>query len=109
MTRDPLATGTLQLAESWEQEAAQREQRAPGVPDPVAATLKTNAADLRLRVEAIERDTAYLTVAEYAAMTGTSEQTVRRLCAARLLEGAERDPKNEWRIPRGAKRRAAAS
>lgn len=109
MSRDPVLSGVLDVANAWEQEAVAREQRAPGVPDPVAATLKTSAADLRMRVEQIERDTAYLSVAEYAQLHGSSEQTVRRLCGAGLLEGAEKNANEDWRIPRNARRRARAS
>lgn len=107
--RDPIVSGALSLAERWEREAEDRERRTPGVPDAAIATLRTSASELRARVEEIERETAYLTVAQYAEQTGTSESTVRRLCAAGHIEGAERDLRNDWRIPRGAKRRAVAS
>lgn len=106
MSHDPLIHGVLDLAEQWEQQAAARELHVPGVPDPVAANLRRNASDIRLRVAEVERDTAYLSVANYARLHGTSEQTVRRLCAAGLLEGAEKNANEDWRIPRNAKRRA---
>lgn len=109
MKRDPVVAGALDVADAWEKEAGERERRAPGVPDPVAATLKTNAAELRTRVETIERETAYLSVSDYAQLHGTSEQTVRRLCGAGLLEGAEKNTNEDWRIPRDAKRRAKSA
>jgi hypothetical protein len=104
VTHDIIIQRVLAVAGTWEREADNREKRAPGVPDAVAATLKSNALELRQHVMIIERETAYLTVAQYAGETGASESTVRRLCAQNLIEGAERDVRNEWRIPRGAKR-----
>lgn len=107
--RDPFVAQALAVADGWEKEAGEREKRAPGVPDPVAATLKTNATELRERLEAAERDLAYLTVAQWAEQHDVGESTVRRLCADGQLPGAERGANNDWRIPRGAKRRAVAS
>jgi excisionase family DNA binding protein len=109
VARDPIVDGALTLAARWEKEAEDRERRTPGVPDAAIATLRTNASELRAHLEQIERETAYLTVTDYAKLTGASDSTIRRLCAQGLIEGAERDVRNEWRIPRGAKRRAVAS
>lgn len=109
MSSDPVVAGVLDIVAAWEQEAVSREQRAPGVPDPVAATLKTSAADMRARIEQVQRDTAYLSVSDYARLHGSSEQTVRRLCAAGLLEGAEKNTNEDWRIPRNAKRRVRSA
>jgi Fic family protein len=109
MSRDPIVRGVLELAASWEEQANAREQHAPGVPDAVAATLRTRATELRARAEELERETAYLTVSDYARQADVSENTVRRLCRDGMLEGAERNEKDDWRIPRSAKRRAVAS
>lgn len=107
MKRDPVVVAAAEVCDSWEKEAQQRKQRTPS--DPAAETLVSCASELRERIEQIERDTAYLTVDQYAQATGASASTVRRLCAQGLLDGAERDVSNDWRIPRGAKRRAVAS
>lgn len=104
---DPLAVAAVEVADAWEKEASQRRMRTPS--DPAAETLASCATELRERIAQVERDTAYLSVTEYATVHGTSEQTVRRLCAAGLLEGAEKDLNGDWRIPRTARRRAVAS
>jgi excisionase family DNA binding protein len=107
MKRDPLVLAVVEVAASWERESEQRRARTPS--DPAAETLQSCAVELRERIAQVERDTSYLTVDQYAASTGVSASTVRRLCARGLIDGAERDVGNDWRIPRGAKRRAVAS
>ena len=52
----------------------------------------------------VDRDTAYLTVPDFAKHRGMDESTVRRLCKNKELEGAEKDLGGDWRIPRDAKR-----
>lgn len=96
------------MADAWEAEAAARESRAPGVPDPVAASMRTQAADLRAKIEEVERESAYLTVPEYAARHDVSEQSVRRWCLAGELN-AERSLGGDWRIPQNALRRARSA
>lgn len=97
----------LALSELWEREAAQRKARTPG--DPAVDAITSCASELKNCIEQVERDTAYLSVAEYARLHDVSPQTVRRLCAARLIDGAEKDMKDDWRIPRDAKRRAKSA
>jgi AraC-like DNA-binding protein len=104
MKADPLALAAVEVAASWEKEAEQRRARTPS--DPAAETLQSCAVELRERIAQAERDTAYLTVDQYATSTGVSASTIRRLCARGLLDGAERDIDNDWRIPRAAKRLA---
>lgn len=95
-----------ELSDTWEKEAAQRRQRTPA--DPAADAITSCASELRTRLAEIERDTAWLTVVRYATAVEVSPKTVRRLCASGLLDGAEKGPDGEWRIPRNAKRRTIA-
>lgn len=106
--RDVFSAAITEVCDSWTKEAQQRRARTPN--DDGAALLESCASELRSRIEQVERETAYLTVAQYAAEWGpVNEATVRRLCAANLIEGAIKGPDNEWRIPRNAKRRKVAS
>lgn len=90
------------LSDSWVQEAQQRKARTPN--DPAAEALASCASELRAKIEQIDRDTATLTVEQYAAAHGVDPSTIRRLCGAGLIEGAQKGPNNEWHIPRDARR-----
>jgi len=90
------------VAASWEQEAEQRVKRAPS--DPVATALQSCAAELRERLADLERETAFLSVSDFALHRNMPEATVRRLCRNKELEGAVKDMNDDWRIPRDAVR-----
>lgn len=94
------------VAEVWEKEAEQRQARTPN--DPAAEALRSCASELKARLEEIDRETATLTVAQYATAHSVDPSTVRRLCKNGLLEGAVMGADNEWRIPRDARRLAKA-
>lgn len=104
--RDVIADAVGQVVDTWKIEAAQRRKRSSV--DPVADNLESCASELQAKVEQALRDTAYLSVADYADAHGSTPQTIRRLCLAGLLEGAVKDANDDWRIPRDAKRKAKA-
>lgn len=96
-----------EIAEFWEKEAAQRKARTPN--DPAAETLASCASELKAKLEQIDRETALLTVGQYAAAHDVDPSTVRRLCGRGLLEGAIKGAGNEWHIPRDARRLARSA
>lgn len=90
------------VADVWEKEAEQRRARTPN--DPAAEALASCASELKKKLEEIDRETATLTVEQYAAAHDVDPSTVRRLCKAGQLEGALKGANNEWHIPRDARR-----
>jgi len=98
----PMPAAVLERAALWRRDAAARRQYS-GV-DPVADTLEACAAQIEADVARVDRETAYLTVEEYAAHACVSVSTIRRLCARGELQGVVKSAADEWRIPRGAQR-----
>lgn len=101
--RDLYLPPLREKAKAWRVEADQRRRRVPG--DPAAATLESCADELEKEVERLDREKAYLTVAEFAHVQGVDPSSVRKWVARAELEGAEKGPDGEWRIPRDSKRR----
>lgn len=95
------------LAESWVKEAAQRRARTPN--DQTADALESQARELLATIERVERETATLTVEQYADEHDVDPSTVRRLCGKGQIEGAVKGLDNEWHIPRDARRLEKAS
>lgn len=98
LVASPLAA----LSDAWAQEAEQRKARTPN--DPAAEALASCASELKAKIEQIDRDTAHLTVEQYATAQGVDPSTVRRLCLRGEIEGAVKGADNEWHIPRDARR-----
>lgn len=106
MTRNVFLEAAEQLADAWETEASQRKLRTPN--DPAADAIASCASDLRVRMADVDRDSAFMTVVQYAGQHGVHESSVRRWCMAGEIPGAQKDANDDWRIPRDAKRQRTA-
>lgn len=100
--RDVLTPMINGITRSWKLEAAQRKKRTPN--DAVAEAMESCASEMESELARVLRETAMLSVAQYAKQHGVDASTVRRLCVRGQLEGAEKGVDNEWRIPRDARR-----
>src|SRR4051812_45954362 len=101
--KSPLERAMIALVDAWVAEAGHR--RRVSAVDPAANAMEFCARELRKEIERVDRETAYLTVSDFAKTKCVSESTVRRLCAGGELEGALKGFDGDWRIPRNARRR----
>lgn len=93
------------MVESWRSEVARR-RKVTGV-DPIADAIDYCAAQLEVEVKEAKAEDQYLSVAEYAALTGKTTATVRKWCRLGRIH-AEKTVDGDYRIPKNP-RQARAS